>query len=167
MHDILEPILPQVPVEGIAVHIARAGLSMGDPAQARLMPDGRVAIYALVRRRLLGVIPQRKPGLLGYLGPVAAQIVTPALLAGNPLRLRIVQLTPEHLAGAGHPMIEISVWGDPRLLTPYLNMPDAFLPPEVLELEPPPHIAAEALEVPEILPSPKAARRARQVNRGS
>jgi hypothetical protein len=153
MHDILEPILPQVPVEGITVHIARAGLSMGDAATARLLPDGRVGIYAQVRRRLLGIIPQRRPGLLGYLGPVAAQIVTPALLAGTPLRLRIVQLTPEHLAGAGQPMIEISIWGDPRLLTPFLNMPEAFLPPEAM---PTPEPAAAP---PEAAPPAKSARK--------
>ncbi|WP_225030263.1 hypothetical protein [Xinfangfangia pollutisoli] len=130
MQDVLEPILPQVPVEGIAVHIARAGLSMGDTAEARLMPDGRVGIYARVRQSLLGVIPRRRIGYLGHLGPVAGQIVAPALLDGAPLRLRIVQLTPEHLAGAGAPEIEISVWGDPRLLVPFLNVPDIFLPPD-------------------------------------
>lgn len=148
MHDILEPILPQVPVEGIAVHIARAGLSMGDPAQARLLPDGRVGIFALVRRRFLGLIPRRRTGYLGHLGPVAAQIVTPALLDGTLLRLRIVQLTPEHLAGAGAPEIEISIWGDPRLLAPFLNVPDAFLDPDE-----PPRPPAES-------PEPKRRRRA-------
>jgi hypothetical protein len=38
-------------------------------------------------------------------------------------------LTPEHLAGSGEPEIHISVWGDPRLLTPFLDVPELFVPP--------------------------------------
>lgn len=126
MHDILEPILPQVPVEGIAVHIGRSGLSMGDKAEARLMPDGRVAIFAIIRKPLAGIIPWRRRAYLGHLGPIAAQIMTPALIEGAPLRLRVVMLTPEHLAGSGQPEIHVSIWGDPRLLTPFLDVPELF-----------------------------------------
>lgn len=131
MHDILEPILPQVPVEGISIHIARSRLSMGDPAEARLMPDGLVGIWARVRRPVLGIWPTRRDTYLGHLGPMAAQIVTPALLEGAPLRLRVVMLTPEHLAGLGQPEIHVSIWGDPRLLTPFLDVPAAFVPPDL------------------------------------
>jgi hypothetical protein len=128
MRDIMEPILPQVPVEGIAVHIARSRLSMGDTVTARLMPDGRVGIWARVCRPVLG-FPLWREAYLGHLGPVAGQILTPALLDGAPLRLRVVMLTPEHLAGSGEPEIHISVWGDPRLLTPFLDVPELFVPP--------------------------------------
>ncbi len=122
MRETPELILPQVPVEGIAVHVGRSRLSMGDAVSARLMPDGRVAIWARVYRPLLGIIPRWSSGCLGYLGPVAAQILTPALLEGQALRLRVVMLTPEHLAAGREPEIHVSVWGDPKLLLPFLEM---------------------------------------------
>lgn len=129
MPDRLEPILPQVPVEGLAIHIGRARLSMGDPAELRLLPDGLVGVLARVRRPFLGMWPMRRLTYLGHLGPVAASIVTPALLEGAPLRLRVVSLTPEHLAGSGPPEVFVSIWGDPRLLAPWLQVPEAFQPP--------------------------------------
>lgn len=123
MPDRLEPILPQVPVEGLAIHIGRARLSMGDAAEARLLPDGRVGVFARVYRPFLGLVPMRRVTFLGHLGPIAAGIVAPALLEGAPLRLRVVSLTPEHLAGSGPPEIYVSIWGDPRLLAPFLDVP--------------------------------------------
>ena len=126
MREIMEPILPQVPVEGISVHIGRSRLSMGDAVTARLLPDGRVGVFALVQRPFLGLVPLRREAYLGHLGPIAAQVLTPALLDGAALRLRVVMLTPEHLVGAGQPEIHISVWGDPRLLTPFLDVPELF-----------------------------------------
>lgn len=149
MHDSLEPILPQVPVEGLAVHIARAGLSMGDPAEARLLPDGRVGIFAHVRRRLLGVFPRKRLGYLGHLGPLAGRIVAPALLQGAPLRLRIVQLTPEHLAGSSSPQIEISVWSDARRLASCVDIPELFRAAEAEALIPEP--------IPDPMPEPEPA----------
>ena len=128
MHDITEPILPQVPVEGIVLHVGRSRLSMGDAAEARLLPDGRVGIWAEVRRSWFGLVPRRVVVRLGHLGDVAGQIVASALNSGAPLRLRVVMLTPEHLAGSGRPEIHVSVWGDPRLLTPFLDVPEAFQP---------------------------------------
>ncbi len=116
------------------MHIARSRLSMGDVVTARLMPDGRVGIWARVRRSVLG-LPLWREAYLGHLGPVAAQVLTPALLEGAALRLRVVMLTPEHLAGSGDPEIHISVWGDPRLLTPFLDVPELFHP---VEAEPDP-----------------------------
>jgi hypothetical protein len=133
MSDTMEPILPLIPVEGIAIHVARAGLSLGDTAEARLLPDGRVGIFARLRRPFLGLIPRQRVGLVGHLGPVAGQILTPALIDGAALRLRIVTLTPEHLSSSGEPEVGISVWGDPRLLTPFLDVPELFVPDEAPE----------------------------------
>ncbi|MEZ5796962.1 MAG: hypothetical protein R3D63_05445 [Paracoccaceae bacterium] len=127
MHDILEPILPQVPVEGITLHIGRSGLSMGDAVEARLMEDGRVGIWARVNRPVLGLVPRWRETRLGHLGDVAGQILAAALDEGAALRLRVVMLTPEHLAGTGEPEIHVSVWGDPRLLTPFLAVPEVFV----------------------------------------
>jgi hypothetical protein len=122
MREILEPILPQVPVEGISVHIGRSRLSMGDPVSARLAAEGRVDIWARVYRPLFGIIPRWRSTRLGHLGPVAAQILAPALQDGLSLRLRVVMLTPEHLAVGREPEIHVSVWGDPKLLLPFLEM---------------------------------------------
>lgn len=126
MTDRLEPILPQVPVEGIAVHIGNSGISMGDQAEARLLPDGRVGIFAQIRRRMLGFIPTRRVSYLGHLGPVAERILAPALMEGLLLRLRIVVLTPEHLATAGPPEIHVSVWADPQRLAPWLDLDEIY-----------------------------------------
>src|SRR5690606_27988007 len=105
MAERLDPILPQVPVEGIAVHIAKSGIGMGDTAQAVLMPDGRVGVYALVKKRWLGLFSTRKLGYLGHMGPIPEQVLAPALAEGVSMRLRIVVLTPEHLATNGPPEI--------------------------------------------------------------
>ena len=120
MSERLEPILPQVPVEGIAIHIGKAGIGMGDMAEARLLPDGRVGIYAVIRRRILGIFPARRMGYIGHLGPIATRILSPALMEGLLLRLRIIDLTPEHLANGYPPEVYISVWGDPRHLQPII-----------------------------------------------
>jgi hypothetical protein len=129
MREMIEPILPQVPVEELAIHVAHSRLSMGDAAEARLTSDGRVGIWARVRKPFLGVPLFRRLAYIGHLGPIPAQILTPALLHDAPLRLRVVMLTPEHLAGAGLPEVHISIWGDPRLLAPFLDVPELFHPP--------------------------------------
>ena len=128
MSERLEPILPQVPVEGIAIHIAKAGICMGDPVQARLLPDGRVGVFGLIRRPILGIFPSRRISYLGHLGPVAEQILAPALMEGLMLRLRVVLLTPEHLATSGPPEIHVSIWADPYKLAPFLTSEALDLP---------------------------------------
>lgn len=128
MAERLEPILPQVPVEGLALHIGRSGISLGDPAEAQLLPDGRVGIFARIRRPFLGLVPVWRQGYLGHLGPIAEQILGPALAEGVNLRLRIVLLTPEHLAGSGPPEVVVSIWGEPTQLAPYLDLPSIYLP---------------------------------------
>ncbi|MFE3836793.1 hypothetical protein [Pseudogemmobacter sonorensis] len=144
MAERLEPILPQVPVEGIAVHIGRARLCMGDAVRATLLPQGKVGIVGRVRRPILGFIPAWRETYLGHLGPLAESILAPALAEGVGLRLRVVQLTPEHLATSGPPEIHVSVWGDPRLLAPFLSLQDHFLPPpDFHAASAPDHLAAE------------------------
>lgn len=128
MAERLEPILPQVPVEGLAVHIGRTGICLGDPAEARLLADGRVGIFARIRRPFLGLVPLWRVGYIGHLGPVAEQILGPAIAEGINLRLRIVLLTPEHLAGSGPPELVVSVWGEPGQLAPFLDIPAIYLP---------------------------------------
>jgi hypothetical protein len=130
MSDTKLPLIHKAPVEGILVHVARARLSIGDPAAIDRLPDGRIGVYATVRKPILGFIPRRKMVLIGHLGPSLDPILAPSLAHGDALRIRIIDLTPEHLANGNPPEIYISVWGDPRHLNPVFGMPDAFLPPK-------------------------------------
>ncbi len=114
MRDPMQPILSMTPLVGLQVHVAQAGLSIGDSAEAALLPDANVGIYAAVRRNFLGLFPHRPMRLLGLLTPGAASLIAPALLAGQPFRIRIVGLTPEHLGP--EPEVHVSIWGDPRRL---------------------------------------------------
>lgn len=117
MRDPLQTILPMTRLVELRVHVARTGLSIGDTATAVMMTDGRIGIFASVQRYRLGLIPHRPQRLLGLLTPAAEGLIAPALAAGEPFRVRIVGLTPEHLAP--EPEIHVSVWGDPkRLLIP-------------------------------------------------
>jgi hypothetical protein len=127
MSDTKLPLIHKAPVEGLAIHVARAGLAIGDQARLDRLTDGRVGVFARVNKPFLGVIPHHKEGLVGHLGPVAEEIISPSLANGDDLRVRIIDLTPEHLANGYPPEVYISVWGDPRHLQPTMTALD--LPP--------------------------------------
>jgi hypothetical protein len=91
-------------------------------------------VYARLSQPILGLIPRHRTGLLGHLGPVAEEIVAPSLAHGDALRVRIIDLTPEHLANGYGPEVYISVWGDPRHLNPALEA--AGLLPDVSDTLP-------------------------------
>jgi hypothetical protein len=120
MSDAKLPLIHKAPVEGLAVHVARARLAIGDPARLDRLPDGRIGVFARFRQPMLGVIPRLRDGFIGHLGPVAEEIIAPSLAHGDDLRVRIIDLTPEHLANGYPPEVYISVWGDPRHLQPVL-----------------------------------------------
>ena len=128
MTDSKLPLILKAPVEGITVHVARAGLVIGDTARIDRLPDGRIGVYASVRKPILGVIPRRRTVLIGHLGPSVEDILAPSLSHGDPLRVRVIDLTPEHLANGFPPEIYISVWGDPRHLIHGIGAPQAFQP---------------------------------------
>ncbi|MDN5785959.1 hypothetical protein [Pseudorhodobacter sp.] len=110
MHEIIEPLIHKASVSGLCVQIRKTGLSIGDVAELGLADDGRIAVYArIVKRGFLLRRPVR--ALVGYLGHQASQILTPALRRGAPLRVRVVSLTPEHLAPGGKAEMSVSVWG--------------------------------------------------------
>jgi hypothetical protein len=121
MTDAKLPLIHKAPVEGLAVHVARTRLAIGDHAWLDRLPDGRVGVFAEVRQLLLGLVPRQRPALLGHLGPLAEEIVAPSLAHGDPLRVRIIDLVPEHLSNGFPPEVYISVWGDPRHLAPVLE----------------------------------------------
>jgi len=114
MQEIFQPLLRKARLDGLAVHIQRSGLCLGDPAQLGWLADGGIGVFALSRARRFGIFIRRRPVLLGHLDAAALAIVAPALAAEEPLRVRVVGLNPEHLAGEAPPEIHVSVWGDAR-----------------------------------------------------
>lgn len=107
----LGPILGKARLHDVRVHIGRSGLCLNDPALLRVTPEGRVQVMARMRRRLL-LLPRWRWQVLGELGPRATAMLAPWLEEAEPLRLRIVGLTPEHIAA---PEVFVSVWGEQRL----------------------------------------------------
>jgi hypothetical protein len=85
----------------------------------------------------LGLIPRQRPAHLGHLGPLAEEIVAPSLAHGDPLRVRIIDLVPEHLSNGYPPEVYISVWGDPRHLNPVLEATGLMQQPQPLQQPPP------------------------------
>lgn len=134
MSDTKLPLIHKAPVEGLAIHVARAGLAIGDQARLDRLSDGRIGVFARLRKPILGLLPHHKEGLVGHLGPVAEEILAPSLAHGDDLRVRIIDLTPEHLSNGYPPEVYISVWGDPRHLQPILQTVD--LPPPDLKPDP-------------------------------
>ncbi|MBL9048785.1 MAG: hypothetical protein JNK19_01570 [Tabrizicola sp.] len=120
MSDAKLPLIHKAPVEGLTIHVARTGLAIGDSARLDRLSDGRIGVFARLRKPILGLIPHHREGLVGHLGPVAEEIIAPSLAHGDDLRVRIIDLTPEHLANGYPPEVYISVWGDPRHLQPIL-----------------------------------------------
>lgn len=121
MSDAKLPLLHKAPVEGLLVHVARSGLAIGDTAAAVRLPDGRIGVMALCRQPWLGLIPRWRQRLIGHLGPLAEEVVSPSLDHGDPLRVRIVALVPEYLTNGLPPEVHVSVWGDPRHLAPIIT----------------------------------------------
>ncbi len=128
MSDSKLPLIHKAPVEGILIHVARAGLVIGDTAMIDRLSDGRIGVFATIRQPFLGIFPRRRLRLIGHLGPSVEDILSPSLSHGDALRVRIIDLTPEHLANGFPPEIYISVWGDPRHLTQVFGVPEAFQP---------------------------------------
>lgn len=130
MTDAKLPLIHKAPVEGLIIHVARTGLAIGDTAWLDRLSDGRIGVFADLRHRLFGLIPRRRPGLMGHLGPIAEEIVAPSLAHGDALRVRIIDLVPEHLSNGYPPEVYISVWGDPRHLHPVLEAAGLLPDPE-------------------------------------
>lgn len=126
MQDLMQPLIHKAAVHDIAVNVARTGLSIGDEAALHILPDGRIGVFVRLRRRLFGLIPRQVNVLAGTLGAQATALLTPAVERHEMLRVRVVGLTPEHLAQERGPEIHVSVWGDPRHLSVWT---DAVIPP--------------------------------------
>lgn len=105
------PILGKARLHEVRVHVGRSGLCLNDPALLRMTPEGRLEVMARMRHRWLGLVPRWRWQVLGELGPRACALLAPWLEEAEPLRLRIVGLTPEHIAA---PEVFVSVWGEQR-----------------------------------------------------
>lgn len=133
MSDPKLPLIHKAPVESLLVHVARSGLVIGDAAWFDRLADGRIGVFAQLKRPILWIFPRWSPCLLGHLGPIAEDIVAPSLAHGDDLRVRIVALVPEHLANGYPPEVHISVWGDPRHLQPIIAAMGPVLGPIIAE----------------------------------
>lgn len=115
MYDLLQPLIHKAAIHDICVNVARSRLSIGDPVRLLPLTDGRIGVVAELRSSWFGIIPRKVSRLIGVLGPHASELIAPAVSRGEQLRVRIVGLTPEHLAQSpGGAEVHISVWGDPR-----------------------------------------------------
>jgi hypothetical protein len=116
MQDIIEPIIHKAAVQDLTLRLRTTGLSIGDTAELRMDADNRIAVFAPVIRRRFFI---RRAVLrhVGYLGPSATALLAPMLGRNDHLRVRIVGLTPEHLATDGKAEMYVSVWGATRHLS--------------------------------------------------
>jgi hypothetical protein len=110
MNQTMLPLIHKAPVQGLQVHVVRSGLALGDELEAVALDDGTIGIVARIRARFLGLIPHHRLALIGRFGPQATGLLLPELDRGESLRLRIVGLTPEFLAGPGGAEVHVSVW---------------------------------------------------------
>ncbi|MFV0493303.1 MAG: hypothetical protein ACK5M4_15940 [Pseudorhodobacter sp.] len=112
MQDPIQPLIHQAPLCRLREAINRTGLSIGDQVELRLAEDGSVWVEAPLRERYW-FFPRTRMQIIGMLDPHAADIVKPALRRKDHLRVRIVDILPEHLAPDGQAEVYISVWGAP------------------------------------------------------
>lgn len=112
MQDILQPLLHKAQVQNLRLHLGRSGLWIGDSAQLRMMNDGHVGIFAQTRRSWGGLFLQRRLVQVGQLGTEDSDLLAVPLRDGHRLRVRIVGVTPEHLATETGPEMFISVWAN-------------------------------------------------------
>ncbi len=113
MQEIIEPIIHKAAVTELKLMLKTTGLSIGDSAQLHLEDDTRIAVYAHIHKRRF-LIRRRVLARFGYLGAHATPLLAPALRRGDHMRVRVVDLTPEHLAPNGKAEMYISVWGTAR-----------------------------------------------------
>lgn len=115
MQYIIEPIIHKAAVIDMKIALRNTGLSIGDPAELHLTDQGQIAVHAYIHKRSF-LFSRRKLTYIGHLGAKAMPLLAPALRRGNYLRVRVVGLTPEHLATDGKAEMHISVWGTTRHL---------------------------------------------------
>lgn len=99
----------------LRVERAPAWLTPTAPVRLCLEDNGSISAYAVWPSSLFGLRPGG-PVRIGALSSQAGSLLAPALRTNAPLRVRIVELVPPHLATNGQARVAVSVWGDPHRL---------------------------------------------------
>jgi hypothetical protein len=113
MPQALLPLIHKAKVQGLLVQVARSGLSLGDEASIVQLEDGRIGILARIRVRILGLVTVQRQRVIGHFGPQASDLIRPELDRAEGMRLRVVGVTPEFLAGPDGAEVHVSVWVHP------------------------------------------------------
>lgn len=102
----------------LVVERAPSWLAPNSPVELRLQADGAVVAYARRPSRWLNLLGLSRPVRIGGLSEEVGDLLRPILDAGTPLRVRIVELQPSHLAADRRARISVSVWGPAAKMTP-------------------------------------------------
>lgn len=106
----------------LVVERAPSWLAPNSPVELRLQADGAVVAYAQRPSSWVSLVWQTRPVRIGVLNETAGDLLRPVLDVGTPLRIRIVELQPAHLAADLRARISVSVWASVTRITP----PSAF-----------------------------------------
>ena len=94
----------------LVVERAPSWLAPNSPVELRLQADGAVVAYVRRPSRWLALLGPSRPVRIGVLNEAAGDLLRPLLDAGTPLRVRVVELQPSHLAADRLARISVSVW---------------------------------------------------------
>lgn len=86
MHDMLQPLIHKAQVHGLRIHVGRAGLCLGDTAEAVPPTMARWATCSAAPRAVSGLLVSGARCWSPC--PAAARILMPEITEGRPLRLR-------------------------------------------------------------------------------
>ena len=106
------PIVHKAAVEQLSVSPSQLRLNIGDPAELSLGESGEVTVSVTRQKRDLLLRRKTRSVKLGLLEAAAAARVTAALRAGEPVRVRIVNISPAHLTADRTESVHVSVWAE-------------------------------------------------------
>ncbi|MCL1629484.1 hypothetical protein M3N55_12155 [Roseibaca sp. V10] len=102
----------------LAVERAPVWLAPNSPVELHSQADGTVAAFAQRPSGWLTRFGLSRPVRIGVLNEAAGDLLRPILDVRTPLRIRIVELQPAHLAADRRARISVSVWGSVVKTTP-------------------------------------------------
>ena len=152
MFEPMQVILAKTTLTALQVHIGKSGLAIGDSVYLRLMDDGQIGVIAKLTHYRLGLFPYKAQTLVGLIPPIDRASLLPHMSGAETMRVRIVTLTPEHLAPDRRAELAVSVWGVMR----FVRAPTASRP--AVKTAPPPEPAPP--EPPAAIPPPPPFRKA-------
>jgi hypothetical protein len=114
----MQPLIHQASLYGLTVPIAGSGIVPGQDVTLESTAERNVEVYVDLPSRWPFGLGRPRRICLGYLHPMATELLLPALDIGASLRVRIVEVEPAHARADGVDSVCISVWGDPEDLEP-------------------------------------------------